>query len=81
MKADEECQRHGANHSIFDQLSATFTMNDLRKLKQGCCNDNSLRTIVYRWSKEGWIKKVDTKHWEKVDMAAASQSRNVTLSQ
>ena len=81
VKADEECQRHGANHSIFDQLSATFTMNDLRKLKQGCCNDNSLRTIVYRWSKEGWIKKVDTKHWEKVDMAAASQSRNVTLSQ
>ena len=51
-------------------------MEDLRKLKAGFCNEKSLRTIIYRWNKEGWIKKVDAKHWQKID-----KIDNITLSQ
>ena len=71
--AEEEGQRATANHCIFDQLEPVFTMDDLRKLKQGFCNDSSLRTIIYRWTKEGWIKKVDATHWEKVEIVTVRQ--------
>ena len=30
VDASEECQRYGANHSVFDQLAPTFTIDDLR---------------------------------------------------
>ena len=73
ISAEEEGQRLTANHSIFDQLEPVFTMDDLRKLKQGFCNDSSLRTIIYRWTKEGWIKNVDATHWEKVEIVTVRQ--------
>lgn len=72
VKAEEEGQRAGTNNSIFDQLPPKFTMDDLRKLKEGNCKGNSLRTIIYRWSKEGWIRKLDNGLWEKTDGVTAS---------
>ena len=70
VNAQDECQRYGANHSIFDQLAPTFTMDDLRALKRGFCGESAL------WCRDGWIEKTDNKHWAKV-----SQSHIATLSQ
>ena len=75
VSAQDECQRYGANHSIFDQLAPTFTMDDLRALKRGFCGESALRNIVSRWCRDGWIEKTDNKHWAKV-----SQSHIATLS-
>ena len=75
VNAQDECQRYGANHSIFDQLAPTFTMDDLRALKRGFCGESALRNIVSRWCRDGWIEKTDNKHWAKV-----SQSHIATLS-
>ncbi len=63
--AKDEVQRYGANHSVFDQLPAVFSVGDLRALKQGFCEDSSLRSIIARWKKDGWIEKVDVHHWKK----------------
>ena len=65
VDASEECQRYGANHSAFDQLAPTFTVDDLRALKRGFCTDVSLRKIISRWMRDGWIDKTDPKHWSK----------------
>ena len=65
VDASEECQRYGANHSVFDQLAPTFTVDDLRALKRGFCTDVSLRKIISRWMRDGWIDKTDPKHWSK----------------
>ena len=59
-------QRHGKNHSIFDQLPPTFAMDDLSALKEGVFKGSALRTIIYRWKHDGWIEKLDSKHWKKV---------------
>ncbi|MCR5131518.1 MAG: DUF3987 domain-containing protein [Prevotella sp.] len=65
VDASDECQRYGKNHSVFDQLPPTFSMNDLRALKNGKCGESGLRSIVFRWRSDGWIEKIDTKHWKK----------------
>ena len=65
VDAQDECQRYGANHSVFDQLAPTFTVDDLRALKRGFCSDVSLRKIISRWMRDGWIEKTDQKHWGK----------------
>ncbi|MBQ6681925.1 MAG: DUF3987 domain-containing protein [Prevotella sp.] len=65
VSAQGECQRYGANHSVFDQLPPTFMMDDLRAKKRGFCTDQSLRSIVSRWRRDGWIEKIDSKHWKK----------------
>ena len=65
VNAQDECQRYGANHSVFDQLPPSFTMDDLRALKHGYCTDKSMYVIISRWRRDGWIEKVDTKHWKK----------------
>ncbi len=75
VNAQDECQRYGANHSIFDQLAPSFTMDDLRALKRGYCGESALRNIITRWRRDGWIEKTDSKHWAKV-----SQSHIATLS-
>ena len=67
IDAQHECQRYGINHSIFDQLPPTFTIDDLRPLKRGFCSESSLRKITSRWGRDGWIEKVDKTHWSKVD--------------
>ncbi len=66
VNAQDECQRYGANHSIFDQLAPSFTMDDLRALKRGYCGESALRNIITRWRRDGWIEKTDSKHWHKV---------------
>ena len=75
VNAQDECQRYGANHSIFDQLAPSFTMDDLRALKRGFCGESALRNIITRWRRDGWIEKTDSKHWSKVP-----QSHIATLS-
>ena len=73
VNAREECQRNGKNNSVFDQLPPVFTMEDLKSLKQGdSCTAHSMRMIVSRWRRDGWIEKTDTKHWKKCNMQHAT---------
>ena len=66
VEASDECQRYGANHSVFDQLASTFTIDDLRALKRGYCSETAMRMIISRWMRDGWITKTDRHHWSKV---------------
>ena len=66
VDASEACQRYGANHSVFDQLAPTFTMDDLRALKRNFCGESALRKIISRWYRDHWIDRVDKTHWQKV---------------
>ena len=69
VEAKDECQRYGANHSVFDHLSPVFTMDDLRAMKRGFCGESALRNIITRWRRDGWIEKTDSRHWKKVAKA------------
>ena len=64
VSAQDECQRYGANHSVFDQLAPTFSRDDLRALKTGT-TESGLRNIVMRWKRDGWIVPIDKHHWSK----------------
>jgi hypothetical protein len=66
VDAQEECQRYGANNSIFDRLPPTFTADDLAALKPGNAPRNSIIKIISRWNRDGWISKADQKRWSKV---------------
>ena len=66
VEASDEAVRHGVNHSVFDHLAPVFTMDDLRALKRGFCGESALRNIITRWRRDGWIEKIDSKHWKKV---------------
>ena len=69
VEAKRECQRYGKNNSVFDQLPPVFTMEDLKALKQGdSCAVHSMRMIVSRWRRDGWIERADAKHWKKCNM-------------
>ena len=59
VNAKDECQRYGANHSVFDLLAPTFSIDDLRALKKGFAGNSSLRVIIHRWKHDGWIEKTD----------------------
>ena len=72
VDASEECQRYGANHSVFDQLAPTFTVDDLRALKRGYCSETAMRMIISRWMRDGWISKTDRHHWSKVKVRSTS---------
>ena len=76
VDAHEECQRYGANHSVFDQLAPTFTVDDLRALKRGYCSETAMRMIISRWMRDGWISKTDRHHWSKRQVGSAAE--NVT---
>jgi hypothetical protein len=65
VDAQQECQRYGANNSIFDQLPPTFTADDLAALKPGNTPRNSIIKIISRWNRDGWVVKEDTKRWSK----------------
>ena len=67
VDARDECIRYGSNHSIFDQLSPAFTMDDLRALKRGFCSEAGLRKIISRWYRDKWIEKTDKTHWNKLN--------------
>ena len=66
VDAEQECQRYGANNSIFDQLPPTFTADDLAALKPSSVPRNSIIKIISRWNRDGWISKTDKKRWTKV---------------
>ncbi|MBO4896036.1 MAG: DUF3987 domain-containing protein [Prevotella sp.] len=68
IDARDECIRYGSNHSIFDQLSPAFTMDDLRALKRGFCSEAGLRKIISRWYRDHWIEKTDKTHWKKLNV-------------
>ena len=69
VEAKRECKRYGKNNSVFDQLPPVFTMEDLKALKQGdSCAEHSMRMIVSRWRRDGWIERADAKHWKKCNM-------------
>ena len=72
VDARDECIRYGSNHSIFDQLSPAFTMDDLRALKRGFCSEAGLRKIISRWYRDHWIEKTDKTHWKKLNVNLTS---------
>ena len=72
VSAKDECSRCGVNNSVFDQLPPTFTMDDLRALKNNTCGESALRNIITRWRRDGWIEKTDTKHWCKLSNSGNS---------
>ena len=76
VDAQTECQRYGENNSIFDQLPPTFTADDLAALKRSSVPRNSIIKIISRWNRDGWVEKVDTKHWSKVSKAAELKHDN-----
>ena len=65
VDAETECQRYGANNSIFDQLPPTFTADDLAALKRNNVPRNSIIKIISRWNRDGWVEKVNSKLWSK----------------
>ena len=74
VNARDECQRYGANHSVFDQLAPAFSRDDLRALKHDC-SESGLRNIIMRWKRDGWIEPIDRQHFRKT-----SQCPNVPTS-
>ena len=66
VDASKECQRYGANNSIFDQLAPIFTIEDLRALKRENMPRNSLIKIISRWAHDGWVEKADKNLWKKM---------------
>ena len=66
VDAQQECQRYGANNSIFDQLPPTFTADDLAALKPANVPRNSIIKIISRWNRDGWVVKTDSKRWRKI---------------
>ena len=74
VNARDECQRYGANHSVFDQLAPAFSRDDLRVLKHDC-SESGLRNIIMRWKRDGWIEPIDRQHFRKT-----SQCPNVPTS-
>ena len=79
VDARDECIRYGSNHSIFDQLAPAFTMDDLRALKRGFCNEAGLRKIISRWYRDHWIEKTDKTHWRKLNSENLTSSKSLTL--
>ena len=67
VSAQDECQRYGANHSIFDQLAPAFSREDLKALKHDC-SDSCIRNIIMRWKRDGWIEPIDRHHWQKTSL-------------
>jgi hypothetical protein len=65
VDAQSECQRYGANNSVFDQLPPVFSLEDLGALKRENMLRNSLIKIISRWNRDGWIDKIDHNRWQK----------------
>ena len=76
VSAKEQCKRYSANHSAFDQLPPVFTMDDLRALKRCSCTDNSIRMVISRWRREGWIEKTSPHQWQKRNIATLQHCNN-----
>ena len=66
--AQNEGQRYGKNHSVFDQLPPTFSVDDLKALKDSNCGESSIRSIICRWKKDSWIIKLSKGKWSKCNV-------------
>ena len=67
VSAQDECQRYGVNHSVFDQLAPAFSREELKALKSDC-TDSGIRNIIMRWKRDGWIEPIDRNHWQKTSL-------------
>ena len=65
IDARDEGQRYSQNHSVFDQLPPTFTMDNLRALKGRTCGETGMRVIISRWTRDRWIEKIEKGRWKK----------------
>ncbi len=68
IDAKNECQRYSKNYNIFDHLPQVFSMDDLRAMKHGMCGESAIRQIIYTWSKNGWIEKIERNRWKKLSV-------------
>ena len=66
VDCQHEYKRLGKNNSVFEQLPPTFTIEDLKALRQDNCSISAIRMIVYRWKRDGWITKVGKLKWGKI---------------
>lgn len=64
-----EVQRYGHNVQLIDQLSDEFSLQDLVQVRmhQGLTTEPStLRSVIFRWIKNGMLCKVGENRWKKV---------------
>lgn len=54
------------NKSIYAKLPATFTLDDLARLKGADTSRNTIMQIVSRWKRNNWISKTGSNQWEKL---------------
>ena len=64
--SQEAEQQTTINTNVFEKLPPVFTLDDLRKLKGNEFTDSALYSIISRWKKEGWIKKIGKSCWQKL---------------
>ena len=48
-----------------DLLSAEFTQEEFQNLRQANNESTVVKTIIWRWKKEGLVEKIDTNLWRK----------------
>ena len=65
IKASELCERTTVNHNVFDELPAVFTRDDIKTFKGGDITSAGLKSIIFRWKRDGWIRKVGINKWQK----------------
>ncbi len=59
-------KRGGKNDRIYDRLSDTFTFEQAMGAKGSGCTHNSVRQMLKNWRKQGLIKQVDERHYQKI---------------
>jgi hypothetical protein len=59
-------QASKGNIRYLDVLPKEFTKEDLVNLRLANNESPVVKTIIYRWVKEGLIKKTDTNLWQKL---------------
>ena len=53
------------NIRYLDLLSAEFTAQEFQNLRQANNESTVVKTIIWRWKKEGLVEKIDTNLWRK----------------
>lgn len=74
-KAENETVRYGKNINVFDQLPSSFTLQDLQQVKGEQVTRHTLNSIISRWKKSGWIKKIGINAWSKSREESAPDSK------
>ena len=58
-------QASKGNIRYLDLLSAEFTAEEFQNLRQANNESTVVKTIIWRWKKEGLVEKIDTNLWRK----------------